>query len=123
MKRFKLAGFYVAILFLLQASTLLYSQKKSVEKEFSSYLFVYFTGNAKSEEAIRFAISNDGYHFRALNHNKPVISSEKISSTGGVRDPHILRGEDGKTFYMVFCIYPFFVIVTQLVLVLNSFRL
>ena len=24
-----------------------------------------------------------------------------ISSTGGVRDPHILRCEDGKTFYMV----------------------
>lgn len=30
-----------------------------------------------------------------------MIDSKKISSTGGVRDPHILRGEDGKTFYMV----------------------
>jgi arabinoxylan arabinofuranohydrolase len=69
-------------------------------KRFNGYLFVYFTGNSKSEEAIRFAISNDGYTFRALHNNLPIISSEKISSTGGVRDPHILRGVDG-AFYMV----------------------
>ncbi|TDD94745.1 beta-xylosidase [Flavobacterium cellulosilyticum] len=67
----------------------------------SAYLFTYFTGNKKEEEQIRFAISNDGYNFRALNDNNAVISSEKISETGGVRDPHILRGADGKTFYMV----------------------
>ena len=67
----------------------------------SAYLFTYFTGNAGTEESIRFAISKDGYHFNALNDNQPVISSAAISSTGGVRDPHILRGADGKTFYMV----------------------
>ncbi|TXK49354.1 family 43 glycosylhydrolase [Pontibacter qinzhouensis] len=71
------------------------------EEKYSAYLFTYFTGNSKAEEAIRFAISNDGYNYRALNNNKPVIKSEDISSTGGVRDPHILRGADGKTFYMV----------------------
>jgi len=65
------------------------------------YLFVYFTGNAKTDESIHFAISRDGLNFRALNNNKPVISSSEISSTGGVRDPHILRGADGKSFYMV----------------------
>jgi len=78
--------------------------KKSLtgtEKDnYSSYLFVYFTGNSKTEEAIRFALSSDGYNFKALNGNNPVISSETISSTGGVRDPHILRGANG-TFYMV----------------------
>ncbi|MBV5282974.1 MAG: family 43 glycosylhydrolase [Paludibacter sp.] len=67
----------------------------------SAYLFVYFTGNRKDEEQIRFALSSDGYNFKALNKDKPIISSEKISLTGGVRDPHILRCEDGKTFYMV----------------------
>ncbi|QKG55312.1 family 43 glycosylhydrolase [Hymenobacter sp. BRD128] len=66
----------------------------------SAYLFVYFTGNDKAEEAIRFALSPDGYHYTALNGNRPVISSAAISQTGGVRDPHILRGADGKTFYM-----------------------
>ncbi len=65
------------------------------------YLFVYFTGNDISQEAICYAISSDGYTYQALNNNKPVIDSKVISSTGGVRDPYILRCEDGKTFYMV----------------------
>jgi GH43 family beta-xylosidase len=77
------------------------AQKKLTGKNYKAYLFAYFTGNQKSEEAIHFALSNDGYNFRALNTDHPVIASEKISSSGGVRDPHILRGEDGKTFYMV----------------------
>src|SRR3954453_19420812 len=68
---------------------------------YSAYLFVYFTGNNKSEEAIHFALSKDGYHYFALNNDSAVIPSERISETGGVRDPHILRGDDGKTFYMV----------------------
>lgn len=67
----------------------------------SAYLFAYFTGNKIEEEAICFALSEDGYHFKALNNNKPVLSSAVISSTGGVRDPHIMRGADGKSFYMV----------------------
>ncbi len=69
--------------------------------KYNAYLFTYFTGNAKADESIHFAISTDGYHFRALNSDRPVISSAEISSTGGVRDPHILRSADGKTFYMV----------------------
>lgn len=71
------------------------------EKDLTAYLFAYFTGNAVEEEAVRYAISADGYNYYHLNDNKPILDSKKISSTGGVRDPHILRGEDGKTFYMV----------------------
>lgn len=67
----------------------------------SGYLFAYFTGNKIGQEQIHFALSKDGFHYKALNNNKPVIDSKKISSSGGVRDPHILRGEDRKTFYMV----------------------
>ena len=67
----------------------------------SAYLFVYFTGNRMSEEAVRMAVSLDGYNYKALNGDQPVLDSRVISSTGGVRDPHILRCEDGKTFYMV----------------------
>ncbi|WP_163323768.1 glycoside hydrolase family 43 protein [Draconibacterium mangrovi] len=66
-----------------------------------SYLFAYFTGNGPGEEAIRYAVSTDGYNYRALNNNQPVLDSKNISTSGGVRDPHILRGADGKTFYMV----------------------
>jgi len=71
------------------------------DKDLTAYLFVYFTGNNVEEEAVRYAISADGYHYFNLNNNQPVIDSKTISSTGGVRDPHILRGDDSKTFYMV----------------------
>lgn len=69
--------------------------------ENSAYLFAYFTGNEPGQEAIRFAVSTDGYNYRALNNNEPILDSKIISTSGGVRDPHILRGTDGKTFYMV----------------------
>ena len=61
-------------------------------KDMAGYLFTYFTsGTPEQGEAIRFAVSLDGYNYKALNENKPVIDSKDISQTGGVRDPHILR--------------------------------
>lgn len=71
----------------------------AAEKTDSAYLFVYFTGNTPAEEAVRFAVSRDGFNYTALNGNLPVIDSGKISETGGVRDPHIYRGPDNR-FYM-----------------------
>lgn len=71
------------------------------EKDFVAYLFAYFKGNNVEDEAVCYAISKDAQNFYALNQNNPVIASEDISSTGGVRDPHILRGQNGRTFYMV----------------------
>lgn len=70
-------------------------------ENYSAYLFAYFTGNSGNQEAIRFATSSDGYTYKALNGNNPIISSASISSSGGVRDPHILRGEEVNTYYMV----------------------
>ena len=70
------------------------------EKKYTGYLFSYFTGNGPGQEQVHYAISKDGYSWYALNDNQPVIDSKTISSTGGVRDPHILRGEEG-WFYMV----------------------
>jgi len=66
---------------------------------FTGYLFAYFTGNTGDQESIRFALSDDGYDFKAVNKGKPVLVSAAISSSGGVRDPHILRGQDG-AYYM-----------------------
>lgn len=71
------------------------------EAKYTGYLFAYFTGNSQEEESIHFALSADGYNYQALNNNKAIIDSKIISSSGGIRDPHILRGADGKTFYMV----------------------
>lgn len=70
------------------------------DEGFAGYLFAYFTGNSGNQEAIRFALSDDGYTYKALNDNAPILNSADISSTGGVRDPHILRG-GGNEYYMV----------------------
>jgi hypothetical protein len=88
-------------LFTCQPAAFGQKSKHGSSSSYKGYLFVYFTGNQKNEEAIRFAISMDGYHYFALNHNEPIVNSSVISETGGVRDPHILRCADGKTFYMV----------------------
>lgn len=77
------------------------AKKVKAKDKPTAYLFSYFTGNRKAEEQIRFAISYDGFNFKTLNNNQPVIASPDISRTGGVRDPHILRGHDNKYFYMV----------------------
>lgn len=66
-----------------------------------SYLFAYFTGNSPEEEQICFALSQDGYNYTLLNDGEPVIPSAEIARKKCVRDPHILRGQDGDTFYMV----------------------
>lgn len=97
--RLPLALFVIAFALPLLMMNTVHAQAK--KQKYSAYLFTYFTGNKKQEEQICFALSDNGYNFKALNGGQPVISSEKISSTGGVRDPHILRGADGKTFYMV----------------------
>jgi arabinoxylan arabinofuranohydrolase len=59
---------------------------------YTAYLFVYFTGNNIKDESIHFAVSDNAHTFKALNNKNPVLSSTKISLTGGVRDPNILRG-------------------------------
>lgn len=93
--RIRKSNIVVMLVFLLS----LFSCK--TKDKYQTYLFTYFTGNGYGEEAIHYALSKDGYNYYALNSNKPIIDSKVISSTGGVRDPHILRGADGKTFYMV----------------------
>ena len=97
----KLNSYLRVLLLSAGISTLSLGSLQAQKSKNTAYLFTYFTGNDGQEESIRFAISKDGYTYRALNDNKPVISSAAISSTGGVRDPHILRGADGKTYYMV----------------------
>lgn len=71
------------------------------QEPMTAYLFAYFTGNAPEEEQVCFALSDDGYNYTPLNGGRPVIASDTIALTSCVRDPHILRAEDGKTFYMV----------------------
>lgn len=74
--------------------------KKTANNKFAGYLFAYFEGTGDSQENLRFALSDDAKNWYALNCNQPVIASDSISTSGGIRDPHILRGEDG-CYYIV----------------------
>lgn len=78
-------------------------QAPAKDEKFSGYLFAYFEGKGEREqqEQLRFAVSPDATNWSALNQNRPIIPSDQISQTGGIRDPHILRGADGQSFYMV----------------------
>ena len=95
------------VLFASLTAPALAGDKKTAKEEpkdpnaMVAYLFTYFNSNDPKDEQICYAISDDGYNFTPLNHGKPVISSDTIAYTQCVRDPHILRCEDGKTFYMV----------------------
>ncbi len=74
-----------------------FAQMKANEKDFVGYLFAYFEGSSDKfkQEQLRFGVSANAVNWFALNLNQPVLSSADISQTGGIRDPHILRAEDG----------------------------
>lgn len=79
------------------------AKKQTVKQpQYDGYLFAYFEGGGegKLQEQLRFAVSEDAKNWYALNGNRPVIASDSISTSGGIRDPHILRGEDG-CYYIV----------------------
>jgi hypothetical protein len=101
MKRIKF-NLAIGILFaLIHTTTHAQSLKSTTAGDFTAYMFTYFTGNGAAQEQIHFAVSGNGFDFFALNENQPVINSSDIAEKKAVRDPHILRCEDGNTFYMV----------------------
>ncbi|MBQ8736661.1 MAG: hypothetical protein IJY78_02375, partial [Bacteroidaceae bacterium] len=81
-------------------ATRTYDISISEKEEYVGYLFAYFNGNSQSQEQICFALSDDGFNYTPLNNGAPIISSDTIALKKAVRDPHILRGEDGY-YYMV----------------------
>lgn len=87
----------------LLATICIVANIKAQNKSFEAYLFAYFEGAAdsrKNEEQLRFAISEDAINWKALNNNAPILNSNDISQSGGIRDPHILRGKNND-FYLV----------------------
>ncbi len=67
--------------------------------KYEGYLFAYFEGG-RGGEALRFAVSRDAVNWYALNQDQPIIPSADISESGGIRDPHIIKGGDG-WYYIV----------------------
>ena len=70
---------------------------KPVKSAEGKYLFCHFVGNGPEQERIHFALSEDGYNFKPINNNSPVIIQTKGKKC--VRDPYILKGNDG--FYYI----------------------
>ena len=89
-------------LFLLMLLGLTLTVQAQNKQKFAGYLFAYFEGGGDQNlmEQLRFAVSEDAQNWYALNGNRPIIASDSISESGGIRDPHILRGEDGY-YYIV----------------------
>lgn len=73
--------------------------KVALPETHDSYLFTFFPSN--ENENLYYALSRDGFNFTVLNNDKCVMSSDTVALKKGIRDPHILRGVDGKTFLMV----------------------
>ena len=69
-------------------------------QNYTKYLFAYFPSN--SNENVYYALSDKEtpFDFVPMNYGQMMISADSISLKRGVRDPHVLRGEDG-WFYMV----------------------
>ncbi len=98
----KISTLIKTVLSFVMAVSAFHAEAQNLDKSpYSSYLFAFFSNNTPEGEQIRYAISEDGLNYTSLNDGRPVISSEEIALKNSIRDPHILRGEDGKTFYMV----------------------
>lgn len=66
--------------------------------QYSKYLFAYFPSN--SNENIYYALSDDGFNYTPMNGGNKVVAADSIAIKKGLRDPHLIRGNDG-WFYMV----------------------
>ena len=71
------------------------------QQNFEGYVFIYFTGNTFEGENIYIAASqgNDALNFTDLNGGKPIILSKY--GTKGLRDPFIIRSQEGDKFYLL----------------------
>lgn len=76
------------------------SQAQPAEEEMTAYLFAYFRRppGQRDDERLCYGVSRDGYTFRALNGGEPVFTS--TLGYKALRDPFIMRGEDGY-FYII----------------------
>lgn len=93
------------------------AQKDNVDIQGKNkYLFAYF--KSQEDEAVCYAVSDDGYNFEALNGNQPILSNLKfdgsvpdiygstaadggIAASNHVRDPFILPDHEGNGYYIL----------------------
>lgn len=70
--------------------------KEETAEPLTHYLFAYFINDKTEGQQVCYAVSENGLDFTPLNDGNPVIAADTISRSGGVRDPHLLRAEDGR---------------------------
>jgi len=72
----------------------------SVLAEDERFLFVTFKGEATPlTEQIYFAVSKNGTDWESLKQGRPILTSHLGEK--GVRDPYLLKSNDGKHFYIL----------------------
>ena len=92
--------FYAVYICLLLIAPLFASAQKNEKTEFESYLFAFFSDNSPYGEQIRYALSDDGFNYRALNDGQPVISSDSCVPKMGRPSiwylPTCVQAKDGR---------------------------
>ncbi len=72
------------------------------DADYAAYVFPYFTGESTDDgEKIHLAVSkgSDPNSWYTLNDGKPILESEL--GTKGLRDPFLIRSEDGSKYYLL----------------------
>src|SRR5215217_8228668 len=82
---------YLLAILVLQSCGVVKNNQSSKEK-MSAYLMTYFKDDT---HGLYFALSNDGYTFTDVNAGNPVVAGDTIAEQKGIRDPYIMRGNDG----------------------------
>lgn len=68
-------------------------------QDYAGYLMAHFTGETPNGEQIYFATSTDGLHWTDINKSFPVLNSD--IGENGVRDPALIRSQDGSKFWLL----------------------
>lgn len=78
-----------------------HAQDSQPGRESGFYVFCYFMNNG--EDGVHYAVSKDGYNWKALNNNQAILAPPVGKKNKLTRDPSIVRGEDGK-YHMVWTV-------------------
>lgn len=77
-------------------------KSKPADKKYDAYIYTYFRGNIYGNgesQHIHAAVSEDGFHWNALNGNEAILKAEL--GTQGVRDSFLIRSPEGDRFYLI----------------------
>ena len=85
MKRILLTALMITVCFFASGKKVVKSQWSNGIDDIRHYLFAYFTSNSTEGQQVCYAVSDNGLDFTPLNGGSPVLASDSISVSGGVR--------------------------------------